>query len=94
MSICADAIIRFAERHAESALEIAERESDPQRHEELKRIADVCSHVPKHAPRDFWEALQCYWFVHLGVITELNTWDSFSPGRLDQNLYPFYRQGL
>ena len=94
MSICADAIIRFAERHAESALEIAERESDPQRHEELERIADVCSHVPKHAPRDFWEALQCYWFVHLGVITELNTWDSFSPGRLDQNLYPFYRQGL
>jgi pyruvate formate-lyase/glycerol dehydratase family glycyl radical enzyme len=94
MSVCADAIIRFAERHAESALGIAERESDPQRREELERIADVCSHVPKHAPRDFWEALQCYWFVHLGVITELNTWDSFSPGRLDQNLYPFYRQGL
>ena len=94
MSICADAIIRFAERHAESALELAERESDPQRREELERIADVCSHVPKHAPRDFWEALQCYWFVHLGVITELNTWDSFSPGRLDQNLYPFYRRGL
>ena len=94
MSVCADAIIRFAERHAESALEIAERESDPQRREELERIADVCSHVPKHAPRDFWEALQCYWFVHLGVITELNTWDSFSPGRLDQNLYPFYRRGL
>jgi formate C-acetyltransferase len=94
MSICADAIIRFAERHAESALELAERESDPQRRKELERIADVCSHVPKHAPRDFWEALQCYWFVHLGVITELNTWDSFSPGRLDQNLYPFYRRGL
>jgi trans-4-hydroxy-L-proline dehydratase len=94
MSICADAVIRFAERHAESALELAERESDPQRHEELERIADVCSHVPKHAPRDFWEALQCYWFVHLGVITELNTWDSFSPGRLDQNLYLFYKQGL
>lgn len=94
MSICADAIIRFAERHAASALELAERESAPQRHKELERIADVCSHVPKHAPRDFWEALQCYWFVHLGVITELNTWDSFSPGRLDQNLYPFYRRGL
>jgi pyruvate formate-lyase/glycerol dehydratase family glycyl radical enzyme len=94
MSICADAIIRLAERYAESALEIAGRESDPQRHEELKRIADVCSHVPRNAPRDFWEALQFYWFVHLGVITELNTWDSFSPGRLDQNLYPFYKKGL
>jgi len=35
-----------------------------------------------------------YWFVHLGVITELNTWDSFNPGRLDQHLYPFYKKGL
>jgi pyruvate-formate lyase len=57
-------------------------------------IADVCSRVPAHAPRTFREALQCYWFVHLGVITELNTWDSFNPGRLDQHLYPFYRAGL
>jgi formate C-acetyltransferase len=94
MSMCADAIISFAERHAEKARELAERESDPQRRRELERIADVCSHVPKHAPRDFWEALQSYWFVHLAVITELNTWDSFSPGRLDQNLYPFYKKGL
>ncbi|HXZ98637.1 MAG TPA: pyruvate formate lyase family protein, partial [Candidatus Acidoferrum sp.] len=94
MSICADAIVRFAERHAEKARVLAQSESDLQRHRELERIADVCSYVPKHAPRDFWEALQAYWFVHLGVITELNTWDSFSPGRLDQNLYPFYKKGL
>ena len=57
------------------------------------RIAEVCSHVPAHAPRDFWEALQYYWFVHLGVTTELNTWDAFSPGHLDQHLYPFYQRG-
>jgi formate C-acetyltransferase len=94
MSICADAIVRFAERYAEKAREITERESDPDRRKELSRIVDVCSHVPKYAPRDFWEALQSYWFVHLGVITELNTWDSFSPGRLDQHLYPFYKMGL
>jgi len=94
MSICADAIVRFAERCAEKAREITERESDPDRRKELTRIADICSHVPKYAPRDFWDALQSYWFVHLGVITELNTWDSFSPGRLDQHLYPFYKIGL
>ena len=58
------------------------------------RIADVCRNVPANPPRDFWEALQYYWFVHVGVITELNTWDSFNPGRLDQHLYPFYRKGL
>jgi formate C-acetyltransferase len=94
MSICCDAIIRFAERHAEKAREMAQREADPQRKRELERIAEVCSHVPGQPPRDFWEALQAYWFVHLGVITELNTWDSFCPGHLDQHLYPFYKKGI
>ena len=94
MSVAADALIRFAERCAEKALELAAREKDPGRKDELERIAEICSYVPKNAPRDFWEALQYYWFVHLGVITELNTWDSFNPGRLDQHLYPFYRKGL
>ena len=71
-----------------------QREADPQRKAELERIAEVCDWVPAHAPRDFWEALQYYWFVHLGVTTELNTWDAFCPGRLDQHLYPFYQKEL
>jgi len=94
MRICADALIRFAERHAERARELAQQETDPQRKEELERIAQVCTHVPAHAPRDFWEALQYYWFVHLGVTTELNPWDAFCPGHLDQHLHPFYQRGL
>jgi formate C-acetyltransferase len=94
MLICADALIRFAQRYAEKARELAAREPDPRRRQELERIAEVCTRVPAHPPRDFWEAIQYYWFVHLGVTTELNTWDSFSPGRLDQHLYPFYRRGL
>ena len=94
MLICADALIRFAERHAEKAEDLAARESDPRRRAELRRIAEVCRRVPAYPPRDFWEAVQYYWFVHLGVTTELNTWDSFSPGRLDQHFYPFYRRGL
>ncbi len=94
MLICADALIHFAERHAEAVLELAQQEKDHHRKAELQRIAEVCSHVPAHPPRDFWEALQYYWFVHLGVTTELNTWDSFNPGHLDQHLYPFYKQGL
>jgi len=94
MLICADALIHFAGRHAKKAKELAQQESDPQRKRELERIAQVCSRVPAHAPRNFWEALQCYWFVHLGVTTELNTWDAFNPGHLDQHLHPFYRDGL
>ena len=94
MAIAAGAVIRFAQRHAEKARQMAASEPDPRRKAELERIAEVSSRVPAEAPRDFWEALQSYWFVHLGVITELNTWDSFCPGRLDQHLYPFYEKGL
>lgn len=94
MSICAEALIRFAQRHADLARASAKRETDPQRKAELERIAEICEHVPAHAPRDFWEALQYYWFVHLGVTTELNTWDAFCPGHLDRHLEPFYRKGL
>jgi formate C-acetyltransferase len=94
MAITADAIMLYADRHAAAAAELASKETDPTRKRELERIAEVCSYVPAHAPRDFWEALQTYWFVHLGVIIEYNTWDAFNPGRLDQHLYPFYKKGL
>jgi len=94
MDICADAVITFARRHADKAMELAQNQTEPVRRKELERIAEVCSHVPANAPRNFWEALQSYWFVHLSVITELNTWDSFNPGRLDQHLLPFYEKDL
>ena len=90
MSIAADAVIILAERHEEKARELALTEGNPQRKRELEQIVKICSHVPANAPRNFWEALQSYWFIHLGIITELNVWDSFNPGRLDQNLYSFY----
>src|SRR4030065_519036 len=94
MEIAADAVIRFAKRHADLAATLAKREKDVKRRKELEKIASVCAHVPAHAPRDFCEALQYYWFVHLGVVTELNPWDAFNPGRLDQHLYPFYVKGI
>ncbi len=92
MQICAEALITFGRRHAEKARELSVREADPRRKEELATVAEICTHVPAHAPRTFHEALQYYWFVHLGVITELNPWDSFNPGRLDQHLVSFYRR--
>ena len=94
MLICARAIIAFANRHAEKAEEMALTEKDELRKKELLKIAEVCRHVPENPPRNFWEALQMYWFVHLGVVTELNTWDSFNPGRLDQHIYRFYKKEL
>jgi pyruvate formate-lyase/glycerol dehydratase family glycyl radical enzyme len=92
MTVGADAIEMFALRHAERARELARQTASVERRHELETIADICAYVPAHAPRTFHEALQYYWFIHLGVITELNPWDAFNPGRLDQHLYPFYRR--
>ena len=94
MAISCDAAILFAERHAELAEKLASEEQDAQRKKELEKIADVCHWVPAHAPRDFWEAIQMYWFVHLGTVTELNGWDSMNPGHIDQHLFPFYKKGI
>ena len=90
MDISCDAVILFAERHAELAEDLATRENDPQRAAELKKIAAVCRRVPANKPQTFWEAIQMYWFVHLGTITELNGWDAMNPGHFDQHLAPFY----
>ncbi len=109
MAISCDAAILFAERHAELAEQMAERlrieaeanatnatlhTSLVRRIAELKKIAEVCRWVPAHAPRNLWEAIQMYWFVHLGTVTELNGWDSMNPGHIDQHLYPFYQKGI
>lgn len=108
MSISCDAAILFAQRHATLADEMADKlrnipqgsplyGGDARRAErvlELEKIADVCRWVPAHAPRDFHEAIQMYWFVHLGTVTELNGWDCMNPGHIDQHLYPFYQKGL
>ncbi len=94
MDISCDAVIIFAERHAQLAEMLASDESDPKRIAELKKIAEVCRRVPAHAPRNFWEAIQMYWFVHLGTITELNGWDAMNPGHFDQHLAPFYHKEI
>jgi len=92
MKLAIDAVLTLARRCAEKAEQLAARQTDPIRKKELEEIAAVCRHVPAYPPRTFREALQAYWFVHLGVVTDLNVWDSYNPGRLDQHLYPFYKK--
>lgn len=94
MDISCDAVIVFAERHAGLAKKMAESETHPQRKNELKKIAEVCRRVPANSPRNLWEAIQMYWFVHLGTITELNGWDAMNPGHFDQHLQPFYEKEM
>lgn len=92
MEICCDAIMILGERYAKYARELSDKETDETRKAELLQIAANCDVVPAHAPQTFWQAIQMYWFVHLGVTTELNPWDAYSPGRFDQHLNPFYQK--
>lgn len=94
MEIAARALITYANRYADLLNEKAAVEPNPERKKELLEMAEICQRVPAYPPRTFHEALQYYWFVHIGVITEVNPWDSFNPGRLDQHLWPFYHKGL
>ncbi|NLF42244.1 MAG: formate C-acetyltransferase/glycerol dehydratase family glycyl radical enzyme [Bacteroidales bacterium] len=92
MKTVALALIAFANRYAEAYKELAEKETDGVLKEHYNDLALLCQRVPAHAPQTFREAIQHYWFIHIGVVTELNPWDSFNPGRLDQHLYPFYQK--
>ncbi|WP_321515564.1 trans-4-hydroxy-L-proline dehydratase [Marinifilum fragile] len=92
MAISCDAAILLSERHADMAEELAAKEEDETRKAELLKIAEVCRWVPANAPRTFWEAIQMYWWMHLGTITELNGWDAMNPGHFDQHLEPFYNR--
>ncbi len=94
LDIAADALILFANRHADELLSQSRKEKNLQRKKELVKMAGICRKVPANAPESFFEALQYYWFVHVGIITELNPWDAFNPGRLDQNLYPFFKNDI
>ncbi len=90
MDICCDAVIKLGERYHEMAVQKAAEEKDPKRKAELEQMAKNLEVVPAHKPQTFWQAIQQYWFTHLAVTTELNPWDAFSPGRLDQHLNPYY----
>ncbi len=94
MDISCDAVLILGERYHELALEMAEKEGDETRKKELLQIAANLEVVPAHKPQTYWQAIQLYWFTHLAVTTELNPWDAFSPGRLDQHLNPYYERDV
>ena len=94
MSYACDAILILAQRYAQLAEQLAEDCDDPERRAELLQIGENCRVVPAQRPQTYWQAIQMYWFVHLGVTSELNPWDAYSPGRLDQHLIGFYRKDV
>jgi formate C-acetyltransferase len=91
--IVSEAAAEFGRRYARTAEDMASRESDPKRKAELLEIAEVCSRIPAKPARNFREALQAVWFINLIVQLESNG-VSISPGRMDQYLYPYYKEDI
>ena len=94
MLIDCDAVMILGQRYQKLLKAEAEKCEDPVRKAELEQMAANLDVVPAHAPQTYWQAIQLYWFTHLAVTSELNPWDAFSPGRLDQHLYPYYKKDV
>lgn len=83
-------IIEFGERYSALAYDLSLKEKDENRKTELLKISEVCKNVPKNPPKNFYEAVQMIWFVHLAIQIESNG-HSASLGRVDQYLYKYYK---
>jgi len=87
------AAVRFAQRYANLATKMADKETDENRATELREIAQVCNRVPEYPAESFHEAVQSVYFIHLIAQIESGG-NSISLGRIDQILYPFYKKDL
>lgn len=94
MKLVCEGMMILGKRYADLARELAAIEKDLQWKKELLELAEVCDAVPRYAPKTFRQAVQMYWFTHIGVTCEMNNWDAYSPGKLDQHLEPFYEKDL
>ncbi|MDR2453624.1 MAG: hypothetical protein LBD51_03525 [Bifidobacteriaceae bacterium] len=94
MRLVCEGMVILGQRYAALARLRAGQTADPARRRELEELAETCDAVPAHAPRTFRQAVQMYWFTHIGVTSEMNNWDAYSPGKLDQHLEPFYLEGI
>jgi pyruvate formate-lyase/glycerol dehydratase family glycyl radical enzyme len=91
--IACEGAIEFAHRYARLAEEMAAKEKNPGRKKELEKIAEVCQRVPAKPARNFHEALQSFWFIHICVNLESASLAEL-PGRMDQYLYSIYTKDV
>lgn len=88
-----DGAIDFIKRYAALAEEMAAASRDAVEVQNLRDIAGRCHRLAAEPPRGFHDAIQSMWFLFVLLQMESNA-SSFSPGRADQYLLPFYRRDL
>lgn len=93
VKITCEGVMLFAQRYANLAADLAAKEHNASRKIELEKIAGICRKIPGNPAENFYEALQCCWFVQLVIQIETNG-TAISPGRLDQILFPYYNRSI
>jgi formate C-acetyltransferase len=90
LCITLNAACKFICRYGTLAAEMAEKQDEDSLRLNLEEIADICMKLSENPPETFREALQSVWFLFVILHMESNA-SSFSPGRMDQYLYPFFK---
>lgn len=83
--------VDFIRRYSDLLLEQAE--DNPQWADNMKKVAEVCRNISERPPVTFHEATQSLWFLFVILQMESNA-SSFSPGRMDTYMYPYYRHDI
>lgn len=91
MLICLEGLKKFADRYAKLALDMALKETNPERRSELLHISETLKRVPENAPESFEEALQSHWIYFCALHS---CGDRVPTGRIDQFLYPYYKKDI
>jgi len=90
--MCCDAAVAFANRFADEATILADRETNEKRRGELLKIAENCRWVPANPSRTYYEAIQALWFSQVISQISYGMAGTCALGRVDQYLYPFYKR--
>ncbi|MGX6970027.1 choline trimethylamine-lyase [Vagococcus bubulae] len=89
----AEGVMIYARRMSEYAAQLAAKETNPQRKKELQKISEINAKVPAHKPETFWEAIQAVWTIESLLVVEENQ-TGMSIGRVDQYMYPFFKNDI
>jgi len=94
-SVCItlEASCEFIRRYGELAWEMAKNQTDNKLRANLEEVGSVCNLLSEYPASTYQEALQSIWFLFVILQMESNA-SSFSPGRIDQYLYPYYDKDL
>ncbi len=91
--IVIDGACCFMLRYARLAAEKASLMTDKSKKEEMLELSRICRKLSCLPPETFHEAVQSIWFLFVILHMESNA-SSFSPGRMDQYLYPYFRKDI